>query len=84
MKAVYIEAHGGPGVLTYGDRPEPECGPREALVRVKAAALNRLDLYTREGGSRAAPGVSAAADSGRRLRRRGRRSGQRRHRAGRG
>jgi NADPH:quinone reductase-like Zn-dependent oxidoreductase len=50
MKAVYIEAHGGPEVLTYGERPEPECGPREALVRVRSAALNRLDLYTREGG----------------------------------
>lgn len=49
MKAVYIEAHGGPEVLTYGDRPDPVCGPNEVKVRVRAAALNRLDLYTRAG-----------------------------------
>ena len=30
MKAVYIEAHGGPEVLTYGERPEPEHGANEA------------------------------------------------------
>ena len=50
MKAVYIEAHGGTEVLTYGDRPEPEAGFGEVKVKVHAAALNRLDLYTREGG----------------------------------
>ncbi len=50
MKAVYIESHGGPDVLTYGDRPEPAVGPGEVKVKVHAAALNRLDLYTREGG----------------------------------
>ena len=50
MKAVYIESHGGPEVLTYGDRPEPVVGPYEAKVRVRATALNRLDLYTRAGG----------------------------------
>ena len=50
MQAVYIEAHGGPEVLTYGERPEPEIEPHQVKVRVRAAALNRLDLYTREGG----------------------------------
>ena len=50
MKAVYIEAHGGPEVLTYGDRPEPETGASEVKVQVRAGALNRLDLYTRAGG----------------------------------
>ena len=50
MKAVYIESHGGPDVLTWGDRPEPEIRPHEVKVRVRASALNRLDLYTREGG----------------------------------
>jgi NADPH:quinone reductase-like Zn-dependent oxidoreductase len=50
MKAVYIEAHGGPEVLTYGERPEPEIKPHQVKVKVHATALNRLDLYTREGG----------------------------------
>jgi NADPH:quinone reductase-like Zn-dependent oxidoreductase len=49
MKAVYIEAHGGPEVLTYGDRPDPVIKPDQVKVKVRAAALNRLDLYTREG-----------------------------------
>ena len=49
MKAVYIEAHGGPEVLTYGDRPDPSVKPHQVKVRVKASALNRLDLYTRAG-----------------------------------
>ena len=49
MKAVYIEAHGGPEVLTYGDRPDPSVKPYQVKVRVKASALNRLDLYTRAG-----------------------------------
>ena len=49
MKAVYIEGHGGPEVLTFGDRPEPVTEPDQVKVRVRAAALNRLDLYTRAG-----------------------------------
>ena len=49
MQAVYIEAHGGPEVLTYGERPEPEAGAGQVKVRVRATALNRLDLYTRAG-----------------------------------
>ncbi|MDA0263215.1 MAG: zinc-binding dehydrogenase [Chloroflexi bacterium] len=50
MKAVYIEAHGGPEALTYGDRPEPQVQAGEVKIKIKATALNRLDLYTREGG----------------------------------
>ena len=50
MQAVYIESHGGPEVLTYGQRPEPGIEPHQVKVRVRAAGLNRLDLYTREGG----------------------------------
>ena len=49
MKAIYIETHGGPEVLTYGERPDPAVGPNEVKVRVGASALNRLDLYTRNG-----------------------------------
>ena len=50
MQAIYIESHGGPEVLTYGERPEPAIQAQEVKIRVGAAALNRLDLYTREGG----------------------------------
>jgi NADPH:quinone reductase-like Zn-dependent oxidoreductase len=50
MQAVYIEAHGGPEVLTLGERPEPQVQAGEVKIRVKATALNRLDLYTRDGG----------------------------------
>jgi NADPH:quinone reductase-like Zn-dependent oxidoreductase len=35
--------------LTLGDWPTPEPGPGEALVRLKVAALNRVDLWVREG-----------------------------------
>ncbi len=50
MKSVYIEAHGGTEVLTYGDQPEPVTDHGDVKIRVKATALNRLDLYTRDGG----------------------------------
>ena len=49
MKAVYITEHGGIDALTYGDLPEPAIGPNDVRVRVRACALNRLDIYTREG-----------------------------------
>jgi NADPH:quinone reductase-like Zn-dependent oxidoreductase len=49
MKAVYITQHGGVEVLTYGDLPEPTVGSNDVKVRVRACALNRLDLFTRAG-----------------------------------
>ena len=49
MKAIYMTEHGGLEVLKYGDMPEPEIGPNDVRVRVRAAALNRLDVYTRAG-----------------------------------
>lgn len=49
MKAVVIREHGGPEVLLLEDCPEPTLGPGEALVRVRACALNHLDLWTRQG-----------------------------------
>jgi NADPH:quinone reductase-like Zn-dependent oxidoreductase len=49
MKAVYINQHGGPEALTYGDRPEPEIGPGEVMLKVGASALNRLDIGMRAG-----------------------------------
>ena len=49
MRAVYMESHGGPEVLQYGERPEPSPRAGEVKVRVRAAALNRLDTYVRTG-----------------------------------
>ena len=49
MKAVYITEHGGVEALTYGDLPEPTIGPHDVKIRVRASALNRLDLFTRAG-----------------------------------
>jgi NADPH:quinone reductase-like Zn-dependent oxidoreductase len=49
MKAVYIKEHGGPEVLTYGDLPEPVLGANEVKIRVRACAVNRVDIYTRMG-----------------------------------
>ncbi|HEV1994347.1 MAG TPA: zinc-binding dehydrogenase [Candidatus Acidoferrum sp.] len=49
MKAILFHKHGGPEVLQYTDAPEPVPGPRDVLVRVRACALNRLDLWVRQG-----------------------------------
>ncbi len=49
MKAIFITKHGGLDVLQYGDVPTPSPGYGEVLVRLRAAALNRLDLWVREG-----------------------------------
>src|SRR6185436_1766243 len=49
MKAVRFHEHGGPEVLRYEDAPEPELNPGEVLVRVRACALNFLDVWERRG-----------------------------------
>lgn len=49
MKAAYITATGGPDVIQYGSLPDPVPGPREVLVRVRAAAINPIDTYIRAG-----------------------------------
>ena len=49
MKAIFFRQHGGSEVLEYADFPTPEPGPAQALVRLKAAALNRVDLWVRQG-----------------------------------
>ncbi len=49
MKAVYFETHGEIEVLRYGEVPEPQAGPGEVLVRVRACALNYLDIWVRRG-----------------------------------
>ena len=49
MKAILFHQHGGPEVLAYSDFPTPQPKPGEALVRLRAAALNRVDVFVRNG-----------------------------------
>ena len=49
MNAVIFRRHGGPEVLEYADVPDPSPGPGDILVRVKACAVNHLDLWIRQG-----------------------------------
>jgi len=48
MKAVRIHEFGGPEVLRYEDIPEPKLRKDQLLVRVRACALNHLDLWVRK------------------------------------
>jgi len=49
MKAVLFRQHGGPEVLEYTEFPTPGPKPGEALIRLRAAALNRMDVMVRNG-----------------------------------
>jgi NADPH:quinone reductase-like Zn-dependent oxidoreductase len=52
MKAVRFHQHGDPGVLCYEDAPDPSPGTGDVVVRVRACALNHLDLWERRGIAR--------------------------------
>ena len=49
MKVARIHEHGGPEVLRYEDAPDPQIKANQILVRVRACALNHLDLFVRAG-----------------------------------
>jgi NADPH:quinone reductase-like Zn-dependent oxidoreductase len=49
MKAIRMYEVGGPEVLRYEDIPEPQLRKDEILVRVRACAMNHLDLWVRKG-----------------------------------
>src|SRR5580692_3759101 len=52
MKAVWIEQPGGPEVLQFGDRPMPEPGAGEVLVKIAAAGVNYTDISQRSGSNK--------------------------------
>jgi len=54
MKAIRIHEFGGPEVLRYQDVPDPKPRNDQVLVRVRACAMNHLDLWVRKG----LPGVN--------------------------
>jgi NADPH:quinone reductase-like Zn-dependent oxidoreductase len=49
MFATRFHEHGGPEVLRHEEVADPRIGPGEVLVRVRACALNHLDLWQRRG-----------------------------------
>ena len=49
MRAIQFSATGGPEVLQLTDIPDPEPGPGQAVVEVRAAGLNFIDTYQRSG-----------------------------------
>src|ERR1041384_6581450 len=49
MQAIQVSQVGGPEVLTLTDVPVPSPKPNEALVQIKAAGVNFIDVYFREG-----------------------------------
>ena len=51
MRAVRFHEHGGIEVLKYEEAPDPKIDANEVLVKVKACALNHLDLWVRQGVS---------------------------------
>jgi NADPH:quinone reductase-like Zn-dependent oxidoreductase len=49
VKALRFHRHGDPDVLVYEDVPDPEAAAGEVLVRVRACAVNGLDIFARRG-----------------------------------
>lgn len=68
MKAVEISQPGAPEVLKAVERPMPEAGPGEVLIKVSAAGVNRPDVFQRKGnypppaGASDLPGLEVAGE----------------------
>jgi NADPH2:quinone reductase len=58
VQAIEITAPGKPDVLRLTERPRPEAGPGEALIRVAASGVNRPDVLQRKGLYPVPPGAS--------------------------
>lgn len=56
MKAVLLAGHGGAEALALGEFPTPSPGQGEVLVRLEVAAMNRVDIWVRNGW----PGIKLA------------------------
>jgi len=50
MKAAFINQHGEPEALQYGDLPDPVAGPGEVVVDIFSASVNAADWKSRSGG----------------------------------
>jgi NADPH:quinone reductase-like Zn-dependent oxidoreductase len=49
MKALFFQKHGELDVVQYGDAPDPKPVAGEVLLRVRACAINHLDIWVRRG-----------------------------------
>lgn len=58
MKAIDIQTVGGPEQLVLVDRPDPQAGAGELLIRVRASGVNRPDVLQRKGNYPVPPGAS--------------------------
>lgn len=58
MRAIEISQPGGPEVLVPTERPVPEPGAGEVLIKVAAAGINRPDVFQRKGNYAPPPGAS--------------------------
>ena len=71
MKAILFHTHGGTEVLSYSEFPTPQPKTGEVLIRLKAAALNRMDVLVRNGWQGLKleyphiPGADGAGETGR-------------------
>ncbi|MGN9803427.1 NAD(P)H-quinone oxidoreductase [Micromonospora sp. L32] len=59
MHAITIPEPGGPEALVWAEVPDPEPGPGEVVVDVRASAVNRADLLQRQGHYPPPPGAPA-------------------------
>ncbi|MGC4797518.1 NAD(P)H-quinone oxidoreductase [Micromonospora saelicesensis] len=59
MRAITIPQPGGPDALVWAEVPDPEPGPNEVIVDVRASGVNRADLLQRQGHYPPPPGAPA-------------------------
>jgi NADPH2:quinone reductase len=64
MKAIRVNAPGGPEVLRYEDTPEPTPKAGEATVKVDAAGINYIDVYQRSGQYKLALPLTLGLEAG--------------------